>query len=203
MRETVLSPQLARVTVMFPSRNKLKRFRQASVWGMAVAYLLVVAGVPIPIGNVTSTKDLSRPFPCMHSQCGCGNAEQCWRSCCCHTVAERIAWAEARRLPVPEALTAAAATAEPSPVAERSCCETDAAACPGDEHPESVVLIEALACQGLDFISGQATIAIKVSPVAGTTQLFTTSWLRPRWHLSGDQFRMSPATPPPRLPLAS
>src|SRR4051812_1081402 len=57
----------------------------------ALMYLCVAVGVPFPIPGIS--KDVSQSFPCMHSQCGCRNAEQCWRSCCCHTLAERFEWA--------------------------------------------------------------------------------------------------------------
>jgi hypothetical protein len=63
-------------------------------------YLLVATGIPLPTHGIT--KDLSEPFPCMHSQCGCRNAEQCWKSCCCHTLAERFAWAQQHNVRPPE-----------------------------------------------------------------------------------------------------
>jgi hypothetical protein len=54
-------------------------------------YLLVCAGVPLPIIR-SSSHDQER-FPCESCGCGCDSAEHCWRSCCCHTLAERLAWA--------------------------------------------------------------------------------------------------------------
>jgi hypothetical protein len=41
-----------------------------------------------------SAKDLGQPFPCRNHPCGCQNAEQCWRNCCCFTPEEKLAWAE-------------------------------------------------------------------------------------------------------------
>lgn len=49
--------------------------------------------VGIPFHTAHAAKDVSRPFPCMHCQCGCRDAEQCWARCCCHTLSERVAWA--------------------------------------------------------------------------------------------------------------
>lgn len=72
----------------------------------AVMYLVIAAGVPLPMA-ATVEKDLSQPFPCMNSPCGCQNAEQCWRSCCCHTPAERLAWAKAHGIAPPACLIAA------------------------------------------------------------------------------------------------
>lgn len=53
------------------------------------------ASIPLPIGSVDAEKQAaSEPFPCQHCPCGCKTAIQCWTSCCCYTLAERIAWAE-------------------------------------------------------------------------------------------------------------
>ena len=41
-------------------------------------------------------------FPCMDCPCGCNSAEQCWRSCCCHTLAERMDWAREHGVRPPE-----------------------------------------------------------------------------------------------------
>jgi hypothetical protein len=67
----------------------------------SIGYVAAAAGLYLPI---VLTKDTSKPFPCMHSRCGCQDAEQCWKSCCCHTGSERLAWAKARRLVPPKAL---------------------------------------------------------------------------------------------------
>jgi len=34
----------------------------------------------------------------MDKPCGCATAEQCFASCCCHTPAQRLAWARAHRV---------------------------------------------------------------------------------------------------------
>jgi hypothetical protein len=61
---------------------------------LLVAYVLTVAGIPLPAG--TPANNPEELFPCAHSSCGCQSAERCWRSCCCHTLAERLAWARKR-----------------------------------------------------------------------------------------------------------
>lgn len=109
--------------------------RRLTAWTMLVLYGLVASGLPLPLpsrpadANATeklADKDRSQPFPCMDKPCGCGTAEQCFTNCCCHTLAERLAWAKARGLE-PAVLAAlarrvavvAVAAAEP-PVG--SCC---------------------------------------------------------------------------------
>jgi hypothetical protein len=58
---------------------------------LLVAYVLTAAGIPLPLpGGPVKTGEA---FPCAMNRCGCDSAERCWRSCCCHTLAERIAWA--------------------------------------------------------------------------------------------------------------
>jgi hypothetical protein len=82
--------------------------RRITIWLAILGYTLVASGLPLPFGIVTPSaqdspaakrlagKDRSRPFPCMDKPCGCATAEQCFTNCCCHTLAERLAWAKAR-----------------------------------------------------------------------------------------------------------
>ncbi len=84
-----------------PSGVAMRRLSMARpVRCLAVfGWCLIASGVPLPAirpgDERAPTKDRSRPFPCMDSPCGCGTAEQCFSSCCCHSPAERLAWARA------------------------------------------------------------------------------------------------------------
>lgn len=55
------------------------------------AYVVTASGIPLPLPNRAGK--LAEAFPCAANACGCASAERCWRSCCCHTLTERIAWA--------------------------------------------------------------------------------------------------------------
>jgi len=84
-------------------------------WLVILGYALVASGLPLPVARWPavapgaaagqqqveqrlSGKDRSQPFPCMDKPCGCATAEQCFASCCCHTPAQRLAWARAQRV---------------------------------------------------------------------------------------------------------
>jgi hypothetical protein len=69
-------------------RTYIRRFVSALV---LLAYVSTVAGIPLPSGAPLDSA--RRLFPCANSSCGCDSAEQCWQSCCCHSLAERLAWA--------------------------------------------------------------------------------------------------------------
>lgn len=100
-----------------------KIFHRAMKCVLIVAIGAHAAGMPMPVGV---WKDLSKPFPCQFRSCGCQSAESCWRSCCCFTDAEKLAWAEENGVTAPQhvhqrvALTAK----RKAPVKERrsSCC---------------------------------------------------------------------------------
>src|SRR5215203_5896571 len=78
-----------------------RTFRRRCVSAMLAAmYLVTAAGIPLPAGNVAHTSGES--YPCSHSSCGCASAEKCWRSCCCHSLAERMAWAREHNVRPPE-----------------------------------------------------------------------------------------------------
>ena len=139
-------------------------------WLSLALFVFAVSGVPIPIPY---GKDLSRPFPCMFSQCGCRDAEQCWRSCCCHTAVHRVAWAKAHQVIAPDFLRASAQTeaehAQREPTAggccvrsvPKRCCESSArkreegSPSPGTHADWSFSLSAALKCRGVgDVIAG-------------------------------------------------
>jgi hypothetical protein len=118
--------------------SRLRRFRVTAQLAIA-GYALLASGLPLPLGMLTprgdaladtrlAAKDRSRPFPCMDKPCGCATAEQCFKNCCCHTPAERLAWAKAHSVEpavlaaLEKRLAADAAGAKPA----GSCCAAKA-----------------------------------------------------------------------------
>jgi len=85
----------------FSPRLGLKlAFRRCTSGLLLAAFVVTAAGIPLPSANRLPKN--GEPFPCMTSGCGCNSAEQCWRSCCCHTLAERLAWARKQGVRPPE-----------------------------------------------------------------------------------------------------
>jgi len=119
--------------------------RPLLTWLAILGYGVLALGLPLPAGmrpqgagpgldaaGVIAGKDRSVPFPCMNSPCGCASAEQCFRECCCTTLAERLAFARRHRL---DADLLAALEARMTGGGDRvdrkpqhSCCSTDRAA---------------------------------------------------------------------------
>ncbi len=94
-------------------------FRRVFVGLCVLAHLAVTTGFPLP-----QPKDLpagSARFPCEKHRCGCTSAEHCWRSCCCMSTAEKLAWAKQNGVTPPDYLLAAAAR-EPEQDSAGSCC---------------------------------------------------------------------------------
>jgi hypothetical protein len=134
---------------------------------LLLAYVVTAAGVPISFGRRSAQS--GEVYPCMAGGCGCKSADQCWRSCCCHSLAERLAWARARGIDPPAfALAQAramglhlASIGKPSSADNRtqSCCTrhkqssracASAARCEKDSAGGASHLIawRALACRG-------------------------------------------------------
>ena len=124
--------------------------RRVIAWALLGLYGVVASGLPLPLGmpsgpgiatrrgdRVAATrlaaKDRSRPFPCMDKPCGCATAEQCFTACCCHTPAERLAWARAHGLEPAVLASLAARVARrdaagaTSATPQEGCCATAAA----------------------------------------------------------------------------
>lgn len=110
------------------------RFHYQAWVTVVVLFSLTAGAVGVPITRGLR-KDSLQPFPCQDCPCGCVDAEQCWRSCCCQTNTQKLAWARAHHVTPPEFVVAAAShetrggpTADPKGAA--SCCSRLRAAPP-------------------------------------------------------------------------
>jgi hypothetical protein len=78
---------------------------------LSVAFVLCAILLPMPVSLRPSDgveKDQSQPFPCQSRPCGCRSAEQCWKKCCCFTNSQKVAWAKANAVELPDYVLAAA-----------------------------------------------------------------------------------------------
>lgn len=112
-------------------RRRATRFaRQFAIIGMVVCYSLVMFGVPLP--ESVSDRDTGQPFPCQDHRCGCDSAEQCWQSCCCFTLGQRLAWARRNDVTPPEFVVRRVGLREreqiASPALGENCCSQNAGA---------------------------------------------------------------------------
>jgi hypothetical protein len=129
--------------------------RRVLVGFCIVAHLAVTTGFPLP-----ESKELvagAARFPCEKHRCGCRSAEHCWRSCCCMSAAEKLAWAKRNGVTPPDYVVdsehdevgresasccrshrdRAEESAPCCAVARRSCCSLPAAAEPaGSAHED-------------------------------------------------------------------
>ncbi|OAI57644.1 hypothetical protein AYO47_07815 [Planctomyces sp. SCGC AG-212-M04] len=179
--------------------------------------LLVWLGLlqfPLPFavraaGTSSSDKDLSTPYPCMNRPCGCRSAEECWKSCCCTTKAERIAFVLDHGLEMPAALK----ESEEQQPAPRACCANqtcshaseaaDCDSCQRSKKPirKGVVLLSAaLKCKGLTSMLMQFGGAL-VPANAPLPELvpFAQGLINLADDL-GTGVSLSPPSPPPRIP---
>lgn len=99
---------------------------------VAVLYLALSFGLPLPQLRIANRKDQSRPYPCLSRACGCLTYEQCWAGdCCCMTMSEKLAWARANAVEPPEsALCKSASESDEcewcgqTDATKQSCCGT-------------------------------------------------------------------------------
>jgi hypothetical protein len=142
----------------------LRRFarliRPIARQGMALValagFLAGTIGVPLPAR--IAWKDGSQPFPCQSRKCGCQNAAQCWRGCCCFTNKQKVAWAKENQVELPQfVLTAARGEAKRELCRSNgrggsSCCTKQGAKVPANEVATPavrfVLAIQARQCHG-------------------------------------------------------
>lgn len=96
-------------------------------WQHAILVCLLVCsvglsafGIPVPR---FLPKDTTQPFPCQSRRCGCSDAASCWRSCCCHTNEQKVAWARRMNVTPPKFVVVAAARETQQ---RNSCCDSQA-----------------------------------------------------------------------------
>jgi hypothetical protein len=186
------------------------------------AYIIVAAGIPLPAAKLPGKN--GELFPCAASGCGCNSAEKCWRSCCCHTLAERLAWAAKNGVQPPDFALAEAARsgldATGKPLAAKlvkvalstktcchgkhKCCESAAKArtccsSPDESQEETtfVVAWRALGCHGqsLHWLAAVPTlIAVDLNL---SDQLPRITWLGPHFSEIARGVSDTPTPPPP------
>lgn len=197
------------------------RKHTAARWLSLIVYSIVALGIPVPApGGPTS----GEAFPCAGHRCGCHSAAQCWNDCCCMSMEEKLAWAEANDVTPPEYVVAAverekekaAASScpccKPPPVkSSASCCSAgdDPSCCSSEvahtesngnaseNEAQSVVLLEALKCQGI----GDNWFGLSASVLPPTIEWNLNSGLV-AWVFCHSTPILSvddaPASPPPR-----
>jgi hypothetical protein len=110
------------------------------------AHVLAATGAPLPSSRLAPPEQPSIPYPCQDHPCGCVDSEACWAGdCCCFTLEQKLAWAEARGIeppahvrPAVETRKAAAAAAKPK---KKPCCSEEKdtephACCEAGRHTE-------------------------------------------------------------------
>lgn len=108
-------------------RRKRKLFSTMFTRLTAVVMLLAICAMvlPVPLPSLPSdSKDLSEPFPCQASPCGCQSAKQCWTTCCCNSPAQRLSWAKKNGVVPPSyaVLSDDTAVANSFVSVKKSCC---------------------------------------------------------------------------------
>jgi hypothetical protein len=89
-----------------------------------VSHLFVTFGFPLPALSRKS-KESSLPFPCQNKPCGCLTYDQCWKGdCCCFTLEEKLAWAEANGARPPDHVRPLVESRKSRPILPKknSCC---------------------------------------------------------------------------------
>jgi hypothetical protein len=97
-------------------------------------HLFATFGVPL---FVSSPKESAPTYPCQSRPCGCLSAAECWAGdCCCFTMEEKLAWAEANGVEPPPHVRPMVESRKARQAAEErpSCCEESAPCC-ADEEP--------------------------------------------------------------------
>ncbi len=209
----------------FQSASARRQFVRRSTCAVLLAAFVVTAtGRPLPAGNQPGrTKTSTELFPCAKSSCGCRTANQCWSSCCCHSLAERIAWARQNGIRPPDFVLAQAKAAgiefsccaavkvkktrtscevhlaAASKKVVRSCCSNREVSSTEESNATRVIGWQSLKCKGhsMNWLAAVPTLIV-VRP-GHANDLHPSSWLAPTAsdHSAGTADR--PALPPPEV----
>ncbi len=118
-------------------RRSIRLGRDYALVAAALAGLLATTvGVP---KIEREHKDHSQSFPCQGGACGCASAEACWRSCCCTTPHQRLAWAAAHNVRPPDELVAEAQRSAPEDIASTRTCADEQTTLPLRHHRSALL----------------------------------------------------------------
>jgi hypothetical protein len=117
------------------------------------AYLAGAQGVLPTASLLARWSPLRERFPCEGCACGCLSARDCWTNCCCHSPAERLAWARRNGVTPPAyavaALAAARESGESCPSCQQTGDEHDSNAALGNRAPSPGATLSDLGCRGV------------------------------------------------------
>lgn len=106
----------------FPRRLPRRTLRHVVAVAALLAQAFAATGAPV-FARPGAGKSGAVPFPCQNHPCGCATSEQGWAGdCCCFTLEEKLAWADARGVTPPEHVRPAVAARKLAPKSEASCC---------------------------------------------------------------------------------
>lgn len=86
---------------------------------------MMLGGFPLWLTSKRHKPVTDVAYPCQHRPCGCMTAAQCWRGdCCCFTLEEKLAWAEANGIEPPQHVRpmVEARRQQSAVAAKPSCC---------------------------------------------------------------------------------
>lgn len=179
-------------------RRQLRAIRRRAARVSCVMAALVgygIASFGVPVARPTG-KDLSKPFACANRACGCMNADDCWKHCCCFTREQKLAWAVEHGVHIP------AWVLNEKP---RSCCQQKqlAGGCcskpQSEEKTKWVLGIAARKCrgQGVDWFSTAAVVPAPPRVVWQQSNLYCGDI--PVASISFYSAHRPPPVPPPRI----
>lgn len=118
---------------MFVWLSLIRRVGVRRLVSLLVLVSFCASFVPLPVGiRGPVEKDQSAAYPCQNRPCGCRSAEACWKSCCCFSNREKLAWAEANSVVPPTYVIAAAEKESTTSVCKAGgCCSKSKSA---DSH---------------------------------------------------------------------
>jgi hypothetical protein len=204
-------------------RNSRPVWQRAMGCFSIVLYSVLALGIPLPLDATPISGGI---FPCMHHRCGCHSAEQCWRDCCCMSMAQKLAWARDNNVTPPDYVLTAAAedTYGEEPAAKCCCChaapakpccttETSSTCCQPPESNTSekvetkpvqsgIILLSALKCRGMADSWTGAPISLTPPATINRYEMGECIGLVVEWIQKFSTRAISPPTPPPRFHVA-
>jgi hypothetical protein len=207
------------IRVIHRSRREASRL---TVMAGLLGFIVLNLGLPlVQPPQDKREKDRSTPFPCQNRPCGCMSARDCFRSCCCFSARERLAWAAAHKVEAPAELVAAAASEQDtcdehehaehcctkpsaSSTATHGCHDHESAQRTSDEPVASeqgwklVFVVGALAgqCRGIGPSSG---VTFSALPLADAVS-YRFDWCPVGWISIKHHGASSPSLEPPSRP---
>lgn len=132
--------------------------RVGAICALLVHTIAAIGVIPSPayLSKLTGHA-VGEAYPCASGRCGCSSARECWTTCACQTLEQKLRWAERQGVSVPDYVDRSTLDASKDDAGAACALCHDGGAAESDPAPvRGMPTLSALGCKGIQTLLGLA-----------------------------------------------